>query len=183
LPDSLAAFLSGGLSKTTGYRTMGYVLGRLMPADSSDDRYLANDGLVPLASSLYLRAPASGENESLASETSSDEGIGVSLSSSALDALKPPVLAADAVQSLHFAYPTDSGVYDLLSERLAMPDACDGDANHDGRVTVTDAQFALRMLVGLSAPTGTELLATDCDRNGAVSLSEVTRVLRIAVGL
>ncbi|MGQ9525878.1 MAG: prolyl oligopeptidase family serine peptidase [Armatimonadota bacterium] len=58
-----------------------------------------------------------------------------------------------------------------------------GDVNGDLYVSTADVVLALRFLVGSSVPSETQLKACDLNRNGAVDLADINRILRNAAGL
>ena len=58
-----------------------------------------------------------------------------------------------------------------------------GDLTGDGRVSVADVTVALRISVGLAAPSAAQLAAGDLDGSGQISIAEVQRILRAALGL
>jgi hypothetical protein len=58
-----------------------------------------------------------------------------------------------------------------------------GDADSDGKVTISDAMIVLRIAVGLQEATEAQLRAGDIDGNGKIDISDVIRILRSAIGL
>jgi hypothetical protein len=65
-----------------------------------------------------------------------------------------------------------------------------GDLNNDGRVTITDAQIALRIAVGMSVGNDTNViaaatapLAQGADAQGKITINQVVAILRLAIGL
>jgi pimeloyl-ACP methyl ester carboxylesterase len=189
-PSSLNAIFSNPQSKEVQYRTLGFVLAKEMPQDPSDERYVVSDGMVPLSSALFLKPASPGDpDESVGKTTNQDQTLPqgyyqVEIDPAAIEARKPAVRDAEAVEGcLHYSYPENPAVYQKIRELLLLPEACGEDLNSDGQTTILDAQIGLRILVGLRAPSAAELLAADCDRDGKLSLEEVVRILKKAVGL
>jgi hypothetical protein len=58
-----------------------------------------------------------------------------------------------------------------------------GDLDGDDAVTVKDAVLALRIGIGLMQPSSDQLIAVDLHKNGQITISDVTQILRGAVGL
>lgn len=58
-----------------------------------------------------------------------------------------------------------------------------GDADGDGRISVSDARLALRAAAELETLHPAQLLAADLDKSGTVSITEARKILRVAVNL
>ena len=58
-----------------------------------------------------------------------------------------------------------------------------GDLNADGKITLTDATLALRLVVGLWSATEAQAKTADFDSSGKVDLADVLQILRAAIGL
>ena len=82
------------------------------------------------------------------------------------------------------ATPEPSAVPDTstIPESSATPKPTElikGDIDFDGKVTLKDAQLALRIFLQMVEPTEVQLKAADFDGNGKVGLGEVQTILRI----
>ena len=64
-----------------------------------------------------------------------------------------------------------------------VPTPVDGDLDGNGDVSVSDSIIAMRISLGLIAPSAEQLAHGDFDGDSAISLSEAITVLRIALGL
>ncbi|HEY3281287.1 MAG TPA: sugar-binding protein [Armatimonadota bacterium] len=58
-----------------------------------------------------------------------------------------------------------------------------GDLSGDGKVSITDAVTALKVVAGLVTPTADQLKAGDLNGNGKVEISEVIQILKFVAGL
>ncbi len=58
-----------------------------------------------------------------------------------------------------------------------------GDVNGDGRVTATDAQVALLVVLGLVTPTAEERCAADCDGRCPISAADAQAIFGVALGV
>ena len=71
----------------------------------------------------------------------------------------------------------------LADGSIRVLDAVAGDLNGDGRVDLRDAVLALRIGVGLLAPTPLQTAVGDLSSNGKLDLRDATLILRQAIGL
>ena len=60
---------------------------------------------------------------------------------------------------------------------------CDGDVDGDAKVTLTDAQFALKAALNIVATDDNQLKAGDIDGDGKISLSDVLTILEMALNI
>jgi hypothetical protein len=89
-----------------------------------------------------------------------------------------------------FTDPEDQPIAVTVSDgslTVANPSAVAGDLNANGRVEVGDATVALRIAVGLDAPTPARLALGDVapkgSPNGRIDVADALRILRRAIGL
>ncbi len=66
---------------------------------------------------------------------------------------------------------------------VSPPPPLSGDADGDGRVTVSDALLILRFALGLLSPSPLELFRADADMNGAADVPDALAALRSALGI
>ncbi len=70
-----------------------------------------------------------------------------------------------------------------LAPRVELPAMKPGDLTKDGAVTVGDAVLGLLYIVQLKTPPADLLQVGDLDQNGTFNVADVTKILRIVVGI
>ncbi|MGQ9524684.1 MAG: molybdopterin cofactor-binding domain-containing protein [Armatimonadota bacterium] len=77
---------------------------------------------------------------------------------------------------------TPERVLEALAKAEPVPAPLKGDLNGDGKLTTDDALLAVQIALGLRTASSAQTLAGDVNLNGALDLSDATRILRAAVG-
>jgi uncharacterized protein YjiK len=145
--------------------------------DGEGDLYIAD-----LGNQRIRKADANGVITTVAGNgTQGFSGDGGPAAQAQLQGLSwlPFGLAIDGANRLYLADSGNNRIRRIIDEELKGS----GDLNGDGGVNVQDATLALRIAVGLIAPTVNQRTSGDLNGDGQLNVQDATLILRAAVGL